>query len=108
KRLILYIIYAGFIAATLYFTFFMIFMNPDLYEFIYETLTFTNPSSIGHVLAWIEGIEAIVANPLGLGLGESGRVAVSASDTTGGENQYIIIGVQMGVINMFLYLAIHI
>jgi hypothetical protein len=108
KRFILNTIYAGFIAVALYFTFFMIFVHPDLYEFIYETLTFTNPSSIGHVLAWIEGIEAIIANPLGMGLGESGRVAVSESDATGGENQYIIIGVQMGVINMFIYLAIHI
>lgn len=108
KKIILNIIYTGFVAVVLYFVFFMIFVHPDLYEFIYETLTFTNPSSIGHVLAWIEGIEAIIANPLGLGLGESGRVAVSASDATGGENQYIIIGVQMGVINMLLYLAIHI
>ncbi|MDP3467785.1 MAG: O-antigen ligase family protein [Daejeonella sp.] len=108
KKLILNIIYAGFIAVSVYFIFFMLVMNPDLYEFIYETITFTNPSSIGHVLAWIEGIEAIAANPLGLGLGESGRVAVSLSDTVGGENQYIIIGVQTGILTLLLYLWMHI
>jgi hypothetical protein len=108
KKLILNIIYAGCILVSVYFIFFMLVINPDLYEFIYETITFTNPSSVGHVLAWIEGIEAIVANPLGLGLGESGRVASSLSDTVGGENQYIVIGVQTGIITLLLYLWIHI
>lgn len=108
KKLILNIIYAGFAAVTIYFIFFMLVINPDLYEFIYETITFTNPSSVGHVIAWIEGIEAIVANPLGLGLGESGRVASSLSDTVGGENQYIVIGVQTGIITLLLYLWIHV
>lgn len=108
KKLILNIIYIGFIAIVAYFTFFMLVTNPDLYDFIFETITFTNPSSVGHVLAWIEGIEAISANPFGLGLGESGRVAVSLSDTVGGENQYIIIGVQTGIIALLLYLWMHI
>ncbi len=108
KTLILNMIYAGAIVVALYFIFFMIVTNPDLYEFIYETITFTNPSSIGHVIAWIEGLEAMAANPLGLGLGQSGRVAVAESDTVGGENQYIIIGVQTGIIGLLLYLFIHI
>lgn len=108
KKLILKIIYTGLIVVVVYFSFFMLFTNPDLYEFINETITFTNPSSVGHVLAWIEGIEAIANNPFGLGLGESGRVAVSLSDTVGGENQYIIIGVQTGIITLLLYLGIHI
>jgi hypothetical protein len=108
KKIILNIIYLVFIAIVVYFTFFMLVRNPDLYKFIYETITFTNPSSIGHVLAWIEGIEAISANPFGLGLGESGRVAVSLSDTLGGENQYIIIGVQTGIITLLIYLWMHI
>lgn len=108
KKLILNIIYAGSILMSVYFLFFMLVINPDLYEFIYETITFTNPSSVGHVLAWIEGIEAIAGNPLGLGLGESGRVASSLSDTVGGENQYIVIGVQTGIITLLLYLWIHI
>lgn len=108
KKLVLNIIYAGFIAVAIYFIFFMLVINPDLYEFIYETITFTNPSSVGHVIAWIEGIEAISTNPFGLGLGESGRVAGSLGDTTGGENQYLIIGVQTGIITLLLYLWMHI
>ena len=104
KKLLLNIIYAGIVIVAIYFLFFMLVLNPNLYEFIYETITFTNPSSVGHLIAWIEGIQAIVANPLGLGLGESGRVAVSLSSATGGENQYIIIGVQTGIIALLLYI----
>lgn len=107
KKLILNAIYGGAIAVALYFSFFMLATNPDLYEFINETITFTNPSSVGHVIAWIEGIESMAANPLGIGLGGSGRVAVSLSDTVGGENQYIIIGVQTGILTMLLYMWIH-
>lgn len=108
KKVILNIIYTGLIIVSVYFIFFMLVTNPDLYEFIYGTITFTNPSSVGHVVAWIEGIEAIAGNPFGLGLGESGRVASSLSDTVGGENQYIVIGVQTGIITLLLYLWIHI
>lgn len=108
KKLILNIIYAGFVVIAIYFTFFMLVINPDLYEFIYETITFTNPSSVGHVLAWVEGVEAISSNPFGLGLGESGRVAGSLGDTTGGENQYLVIGVQTGIITLLIYLWMHI
>jgi uncharacterized membrane protein YphA (DoxX/SURF4 family) len=108
KKLVLNIIFASFVAVAIYFIFFMLVINPDLYEFIYETITFTNPSSVGHVLAWVEGIEAISTNPFGLGLGESGRVAGSLGDTTGGENQYIVIGVQTGLAALLLYLWMHI
>jgi hypothetical protein len=108
KQIILKIIYALIILAVTYFIFFMLIWTPDLYEFIVETITFTNPSSIGHVIAWIEGIEAIFRNPLGLGLGNSGRVSGSLGDSVGGENQYIIIGVQTGLITLLTYLWIHI
>ncbi len=108
KKFVLKIIYALGIMGFLYFAFFMLIINPDLYEFILETINFTNPSSVGHVIAWIEGVEAMAANPLGLGLGNSGRVAASLSDSVGGENQYIIIGVQTGIITLLLYLWIHI
>ena len=108
KQIILKIIYALIVLTIAYFIFFMLIWTPDLYEFIVETITFTNPSSIGHVIAWIEGIEAIFMNPLGLGLGNSGRVSGSLGDSVGGENQYIIIGVQTGLITLLTYLWIHI
>lgn len=49
-KVILNIMVIEFIAIVVYFAFFMLLNNPELYEFINETITFTNPSSVGHVL----------------------------------------------------------
>jgi hypothetical protein len=77
-------------------------------EVIMNTIDFSNPSSVGHVVEWIQGIMAMVESPLGLGLGTSGRVAGSLGENIGGENQFIIIGVQAGIIALFLYLSIYV
>jgi hypothetical protein len=45
--------------------------------------------------------------PLGLGLGESGRMSMFTKENTGGENQFIITGVQVGVPMLLLYMGIH-
>lgn len=82
--------------------------DEEILDFIIETLKFTNSSSIGHLLEWIEGINAIISQPLGLGLGTSGRVGGSFNGNTGGENQFLIIGVQTGIIAMLIYLGIYI
>ena len=96
------------IAAVVTVIVFMYFVEGSLYEYVINTITFTNTSSLGHVVEWLNGIDAITSSPLGLGLGESGRVANSSGDNIGGENQLIIIGVQAGVITMFTYIAIYI
>ena len=80
----------------------------DIYNFVMETITFSNASSIGHVLEWLNGIEAMMAKPLGMGLGESGRISMFAKENTGGENQFIITGVQVGIPMLIIYLGIHI
>lgn len=82
--------------------------NTGIVEVIMNTIDFSNPSSASHVIQWIEGIIAIINNPFGLGLGSSGRVAATLSENVGGENQYIIIGVQAGIIALLLYLSIYI
>jgi len=81
--------------------------NTDIYDFIVSTITFQDESSFGHVLAWLNGLQAIISNPLGLGLGASGRVAASLGSTIGGENQFIIIGVQVGIIAVLFYIFTH-
>jgi hypothetical protein len=101
------LLYFHILAITIIILFFS-FVEGDLYDFVINTITFTNTSSIGHVVEWLNGIEAMIEKPLGLGLGESGRVANASNDNVGGENQLIIIGVQAGVIAMFTYLTIYI
>lgn len=78
-------------------------------EVVINTIDFSNPSSVGHVLEWVQGVLAIVENPFGLGLGSSGRVAGSSlGESVGGENQFIIIGVQAGILALLTYIVIYI
>ncbi len=92
--------YCG-IAVVIYVAFFL---KGGLFELIITTLKFESSSSIGHVIEWLNGINAIVNNPMGLGLGASGRVAAADNRNVGGENQLIIIGVQVGVVLMAVYM----
>lgn len=105
KQLVQYI-HWGIIIVVLAITLFAI--QNDLVEFAIDTITFSNASSIGHVLEWINGMEAISKQPLGMGLGESGRMSAFEGLNTGGENQFIIIGVQLGLVGLGLYLAAYI
>ncbi|MBD3747878.1 MAG: hypothetical protein IE931_00130 [Sphingobacteriales bacterium] len=82
--------------------------NNGLLEVIVNTFNFTDPSSIGHVVEWMQGLTAIYQHPLGLGLGTSGRIGGSLGENVGGENQFIIIGVQVGIIGLMLYFGIFI
>lgn len=106
KSYMLKIFHYGFIAAVLYFIFLI--QNEDIYSFVVDTITFQNASSVGHIVEWLAGIDAMIRQPLGLGLGSSGKVAGMLGVNVGGENQFIIIGVQAGVIALMLYLLIHI
>ena len=81
--------------------------NNGLQEMIINTLNFSNSSSIGHLVEWVQGLTSMVDYPLGLGLGTSGRVAGSLGENIGGENQFIIVGVQLGVIALAIYIAIY-
>jgi hypothetical protein len=111
KKYITHTIHIGIAVAALYFIWIITRFEDKanaVAEVIINTLNFSNPSSVGHLVAWIEGITAIMSAPLGLGLGSSGRVAGTLGETTGGENQFIIIGVQAGLIALFTYIAIYV
>lgn len=85
----------------------LFFASEDFYYFVYDTLTFQNESSIGHVLEWVIGLESMISNPFGIGLAMSGNVGSVEEDVrVSGENQFLIYGVQLGFIGMILYIAI--
>ena len=70
-----------------------------------DTLTFENSSSIGHVVEWLLALDSMMANPLGIGLAMSGNSgSVTDELRVGGENQFLIYGVQLGWFGMILYL----
>jgi hypothetical protein len=111
KRYITHTIHIGFAAIALYFIWLISSFEDKasgIAEVVINTLNFSNPSSIGHVVEWVQGIESMITHPFGLGLGTSGRVGGSLGETTGGENQYIIIGVQAGILVLLFYVASYI
>lgn len=94
-----YVLLAGFMV--------IVFFGKDIYDHLVETVLLQDNSSLTHITDWLNGIESIIAHPLGIGLGESGRVSVYDNLQTGGENALIIIGVQIGVIGMIIYVLIY-
>ena len=101
------IIFSMFLIVLVGFMYVYNFSNEELRFFIQDTLTFQNTSSLGHLIEWIEGIISIYENPFGVGLAMSGNASgVDQSIKIGGENQFLIYGVQMGIISLVLYLLI--
>ncbi|AKP52379.1 O-antigen ligase domain-containing protein [Cyclobacterium amurskyense] len=83
------------------------FASDELYYFVIDTLTFENASSLGHVVAWFEALDQMIVAPLGSGLATSGNASTVTDELRiGGENQFLIFGVQLGVLGMLLYTAI--
>jgi hypothetical protein len=105
NKKILWIYHGLFVMVAIVFIYFL--ANGIIGEFILNTFTFNNSSSLSHLVEWVDGIEAIGRSPIGLGLGESGRVAGELGLNVGGENQIIIIGVQAGVVAIVLYVLMY-
>jgi len=85
----------------------LVFFNAsnDFIYFLEDTLSFRELSSLGHLFEWIEGVLTIVENPFGIGLAMSGNASsVDQSIKIGGENQFLIYGIQMGIISLIIYL----
>jgi len=83
------------------------FGSEEIRYLIIDTLKFENTSSLGHLVEWIEGILAIFENPLGIGLAMSGNASgVDQAIKVGGENQFLIFGVQMGFFFIIIYTLI--
>jgi len=85
----------------------LFFASEDLYFFVLDTLTFENASSLGHLLEWLEAIESMINSPEGIGLAMSGNGnGVDNENRVGGENQFLIFGVQMGLLGLILYISL--
>ena len=101
-----YLVYA-FLAALFFVISLYLFGSKDLWYFFIDTLTLSDSSSAGHVLEWLIGLESIVTHPEGIGLAMSGDAGGVIDDIhVGGENQFIIYGVQLGIIGLFLYIML--
>ncbi|MDC1371466.1 O-antigen ligase family protein [Flavobacteriaceae bacterium] len=95
------IVLALVIISTVYISFFS---SKELQYFFLDTLSFQNTSSLGHLLEWLEGVNSMIQNPLGVGIAMSGNAnGVDQALKIGGENQFLIYGVQIGVLGLLIY-----
>lgn len=80
---------------------------PGLATFVWETLTWQSPSSEWHVGDWTAGLDQVVRNPLGAGLGATDFVAArfGVRGITG-DNQYLKYAVELGVIGLALHIGV--
>ncbi len=93
------------VATLFFFGLIFVFADEGLRYFIIDTITLSDSSSSGHVIEWLLGLESMISNPLGLGLATSGNGGgVEDAVKVGGENQFIVYGVQLGWVGMILYL----
>lgn len=96
---------AGFLALVLFGIYVLFFASDDFYFFVLDTITFENSSSLGHVVEWLLALDSMISNPLGIGLAMSGNFgSVEDELRVGGENQFLIYGVQLGWLGMLLYI----
>ena len=87
------------------FSFFYFSASDESIYFIIDTLSFRDSSSFSHLLEWIQASITIIDNPFGIGLAMSGNASsVDQAIKIGGENQFLIYGVQMGIITMIIYI----
>ncbi len=88
-------------------TYIFFFSNKELQYFVLDTLNFNNTSSLGHLLEWLEGINSMLQNPMGIGLAMSGNAnGVDQALKISGENQFLIYGVQMGFLGLLIYISL--
>ena len=101
------LIYLGVLVVVVFLAGIFLLAGDDLRYFVIDTINLADSSSLGHVVEWLEGLESIASNPQGLGLGTSGNAGgVDDEFKIGGENQFIIFGVQLGVPFLLIYLAL--
>ena len=91
------------VMAVIYISFFS---SKELQYFVIDTLSFQNTSSLGHLLEWLEGVNSMIQNPMGVGIAMSGNAnGVDQALKIGGENQFLIYGVQMGFLGLLIYVS---
>lgn len=96
----------GFLCFLAFAVYVLFFASEDLYFYVIDTLKLADTSSVGHVVQWALAFDSMISNPQGIGLAMSGNFGSVTDDLrVGGENQFLIYGVQLGWLGMLLYIG---
>jgi hypothetical protein len=69
-----------------------------------DSIFTTGGRNIGHLMAYIDGIENLIENPFGRGLGVSSTLSLTGSTNIATENAFINIGLEIGIIGIIIVL----
>jgi hypothetical protein len=80
---------------------------PGLPGFVWDTLTWQTGSSASHIKDWTKGVEAIIEQPWGAGLGTTDQSAVRFGvNPLTADNGYLKYAVELGVEGLIAHLAV--
>lgn len=100
------ILKVGFVTFFIVGIYIVFFAGNEILYFVLDTISFENSSSVTHMIDWLNAVDSMISSPMGIGLAMSGNAGGVEKDLiVGGENQYLIYGVQMGFLGMFLYIG---
>ncbi|MBN9900794.1 MULTISPECIES: O-antigen ligase family protein [Bacillus cereus group] len=105
KKLFMMIVFIATIGSLYFFV--MLITNPDntIVNYLIKTITLQDSSSLGHWNSWIEGINFITNNPIGIGLGIAGpKASALTGEFLNVESSYFLIAYELGVIGLLLFL----
>ncbi|MEW6516892.1 MAG: hypothetical protein AB1439_08315 [candidate division FCPU426 bacterium] len=85
----------------------IIFATNELSQWIFGTATFQEASAQGHLGEWKKSVDIIQQQMTGTGLGSAGFIGKRFQGTVGGENQYLILGREIGLMGMGLFIFLH-
>lgn len=80
--------------------------HQELHVLLARTAALQEDSTAGHVEEWKQGIESMQNQWLGTGLGTKGFAGSRAQKAPGGENQYLILGMELGLAGLVLFVCI--
>jgi riboflavin transporter FmnP len=85
----------------------IIILNPDILNYLLETLGFKTSSSLTHIQAWSSGIKAFFAQPFGSGLGMTDQVAARFRlPVLTGDNLFLKYLVELGIAGFLLHIGL--
>lgn len=80
---------------------------PGVADFAWRTLTWQTGSSVTHLSDWSEGLDHLVREPLGSGLGSTDLVAMRFGlKPFTADNQYLRYAVELGIVGFLLHIAV--
>ena len=93
------------LSASLFFGVFILMLFPKWFMGLWSSIFTTEGRNVGHIAAYIDGIQHLLLQPWGRGVGISSNSVGFATTNLSTENAFINIGLELGIIGMLWILS---